>query len=97
MRKNNFLGIFLSLLILSDCSNLRNLTEKKATLEEMGIVMPEILLPKNIDVKTWATISCDQYTQDRGYWEQVNKIVGNNPSTAKITFPEVYLNDPRKE
>ena len=61
------------------------------TLGELGVKIPKILLPKNLDIKTWATIACDQYTQDRQYWKQVYSIVGSNPSTVKITFPEVFL------
>ena len=68
------------------------------TLEELGVKIPKILLPKNLQISTWATIACDQFTQDRGYWNQVYSIVGSKPSTVKITFPEVYLPDPdRKE
>ena len=68
------------------------------TLEELGVKIPKILLPKNLDIKTWATIACDQYTQDKGYWQKVYSIVGQKPSTVKITFPEVYLGEPgRKE
>ena len=68
------------------------------TLGELGVKIPKILLPKKLDIKTWATIACDQYTQDKGYWQQVYSIVGLNPSTVKITFPEVYLGESgRKE
>ena len=68
------------------------------TLEELGVKIPKILLPKNLEISTWATIACDQYTQDRAYWNKVYSIVGSKPSTVKITFPEVYLPDPgRKE
>ena len=68
------------------------------TLEELGVKIPKILLPKKLDISTWATIACDQYTQDREYWNQVYSKVGSKPSTVKITFPEVYLPDPgRKE
>ena len=63
------------------------------TLGELGVKIPKILLPKKLDIKTWATIACDQYTQDKGYWQQVYSIVGSNPSTVKITFPEVYLGE----
>ena len=68
------------------------------TLGELGVKIPKIPLPKNLDIKTWATIACDQYTQDKDYWKQVYSIVGSKPSTVKITFPEVYLGEPgRKE
>ena len=67
------------------------------TLEELGVKIPKILLPKNLQISTWATIACDQFTQDRGYWNQVYSIVGSKPSTVKITFPEVYLPDPGRK
>ena len=37
------------------------------TLQELGLQIPQILLPKNIDLKTWSVIACDQYTQDKEY------------------------------
>ena len=66
------------------------------TFEQMGIKIPEILLPKNLDVSTWAVVACDQYTQDREYWKSAEKTVGQKPSTLNIILPEVYLNDSDK-
>ena len=66
------------------------------TFEQMGVKIPEILLPKNLDVSTWAVVACDQYTQDRGYWKSAEKTVGQKPSTLNIILPEVYLNDSDK-
>lgn len=63
------------------------------TLEEFGLQIPSVLLPKNIDVKTWSVIACDQYTQDKDYWERAAKAVGDKPSTLNLIFPEVYLNE----
>lgn len=60
-------------------------------LESFGISVPEILLPKNIDTKTWSVIACDQYTQDLDYWKKVEETVGKNPSTLNLILPEVYL------
>lgn len=67
------------------------------TLESMGVKVPQILLPKELDMKTWATIACDQFTQDKDYWQKVSDVVGDKPSTLKIIFPEVYLNDDDKK
>lgn len=64
--------------------------------EQMGLAIPEILLPKNIDTNTWSVVACDQFTQDRDYWKQVEQTAGTNPSTLNIILPEVYLNDPDK-
>ena len=66
------------------------------TFEEMGVKIPEILLPKNLDVKTWSVVACDQYTQDRDYWKKVEETAKGKPSTLNIILPEVYLNDSDK-
>lgn len=66
------------------------------TFEEMGVQLPEILLPKNLDVKTWSVVACDQYTQDRDYWKNVEETAAGKPSTLNIILPEVYLNDEDK-
>lgn len=41
--------------------------------EDMGVKMPKILLPKELDTQTWAVIACDQYTQDKKYWMGTEK------------------------
>lgn len=65
-------------------------------LEDLGLRIPEILLPKNIDLSTWSVIACDQYTQDRDYWKNVEEKAGNKPSTLNLILPEVYLGSPDK-
>lgn len=67
------------------------------TFEQFGIKVPEILLPKKLDTKTWATVACDQYTQDREYWRKAQEETKNQPSTLNMIFPEVYLNDSDKD
>lgn len=52
-----------------------------------------ILLPKNTDMTKWSVVACDQYTSEPEYWNDVEKIVGNAPSTLKLTLPEIYLED----
>lgn len=62
---------------------------------EIGLAVPDIWLPaEGTDLERWAVIACDQHTSDPGYWEQVEKKVGNAPSTLALIFPEVYLNAP---
>ncbi len=59
---------------------------------ELGVKSADILLPKDgINLEKWATVACDQYTSEPEYWEEVEKIVDDSPSTYRITFPEVYL------
>ncbi|MGM9882292.1 MAG: DUF1015 domain-containing protein [Bacilli bacterium] len=52
-----------------------------------------ILLPKNIDMTKWSVVACDQYTSEMDYWKEVEEIVGNSPSTLRITLPEIFLED----
>ena len=73
----------------------QNLKDK---LERIGVAVPEILLPRDgVDMTKWATVACDQYTADRDYWKKVEELVGVEPSTAKITLAEVYLEDEDKK
>ncbi len=64
--------------------------------ERFGLSVPEILLPKNIDTASWSVVACDQYTQDKDYWKQVEKISAGKNSTLNLILPEVYLNDEDK-
>jgi len=60
--------------------------------EKIGLKIPEILLPKHgIDFYKWSVVACDQYTAQPSYWDQVEKNVGDAPSTLHLTLPEVYL------
>ena len=52
-----------------------------------------ILLPKNADMTKWSVVACDQYTSEPEYWGDVEKIVGDSPSTLKLTLPEIYLEE----
>jgi hypothetical protein len=59
---------------------------------DLGIQIPQIHLPKSgTDLTKWAVIACDQFTSQPEYWNEVEKIVGDAPSTLNLTFPEVYL------
>ncbi len=60
----------------------------------IALQVPEILLPnKEVDLKKWSVVACDQYTSQPQYWEQVEQFVGAAPSTLRLIFPEVYLED----
>ena len=57
-----------------------------------GFRLPRLLLPRpGIDLRRWAVIACDQYTAQPEYWQQVQQIVGDAPSTLQMIFPEAYL------
>jgi hypothetical protein len=63
-------------------------------MEELGLYLPEILLPREgVDLTKWAVIACDQYTSERDYWEKVKEFVGDSPSTLHMIFPECYLEE----
>jgi hypothetical protein len=62
------------------------------TFHDLGIQIPQVYLPRpGIDLTKWAVIACDQFTSQPEYWQDVEKIVGDAPSTLRLTFPEVYL------
>lgn len=53
----------------------------------------DILLPNVAEHEKWAVVSCDQFTSQRDYWQALENFVGDAPSTLKLIFPEVYLED----
>ena len=58
----------------------------------LGIQIADILLPKeSIDPGKWAVIACDQFTSEPEYWQAVEELVGDSPSTLNLILPEVYL------
>lgn len=63
-------------------------------LAALGVQVPELLLPgADVDLSRWAVIACDQHTSEPEYWEEVEAIVGEAPSTLRLVFPEVYLGE----
>lgn len=59
------------------------------------IRLPKLLMPREgIDLSKWAVIACDQYTSQPDYWNNADAIVGDAPSTLRLTLPEVYLEQP---
>ena len=62
---------------------------------DIGIQIPQIYLPKpGTDLARWAVIACDQFTSQPEYWQEVEKFVGDAPSTLNLILPEVYLDKP---
>ncbi len=61
-------------------------------------VPADVLLPRVTaeGYAKWSVVACDQYTSEAAYWEQVEETVGDAPSTLRITYPELYLNEPDK-
>ncbi|HSK88948.1 MAG TPA: DUF1015 domain-containing protein, partial [Anaerolineales bacterium] len=67
-------------------------------IDDIGIQIPQVYLPRpGTDLAKWAVIACDQFTSQPEYWHDVEKIVGEAPSTLNLTFPEVYLEEPDGE
>ena len=59
----------------------------------------EILLPneKKADMSVWGCIACDQFTSEPEYWNEVEKTVGDKPSTFKLILPEARLDGDREK
>lgn len=59
----------------------------------------DILLPKldSEGMSRWSVVACDQYTGEPEYWQKTAEIVGDYPSTLKITLPEIFLESPNLE
>ena len=63
-----------------------------ASWEELGVSLPQILLPKEgTDLTKWAVVACAQFTSEPEYWHDVEKIVSGAPSTLSLMLPEAYL------
>jgi uncharacterized protein (DUF1015 family) len=65
--------------------------------ERIGLHVPTVLLPIGADMQKWAVVACDQYHQQREYWEKVKRFVGGSPSTLHMILPEAYLDEETPE
>jgi len=65
--------------------------------EKLGMQPANILLPQNCDMSKWAVVACDQFTSQPEYWEEVERIAGDAPSTLRLILPESHLNGPDVE
>ena len=58
--------------------------------EHIGMRPAEILLPKaGSDMNKWAVVACDQFTSQPEYWEEVDRIAGDAPSTLRLILPAI--------
>ncbi len=62
--------------------------------KKLGFYPADILLPKNADMTKWSVVACDQFTSQPEYWETLDKLVGDAPSTLRLILPEANLNSP---
>ena len=66
--------------------------------DHIGVQIPQVWLPRpGTDLPKWAVIACDQFTSQPDYWQSVEEMVGDAPSTLHLIFPEVYLEQPDAE
>ncbi len=57
--------------------------------------IPRVLLPiDSVDATRWAVIACDQFTSQPDYWDAVERLVGDAPSTLRMVLPELHLTAP---
>lgn len=70
-------------------------SELASQFADVGVQIPTILLPgSGVDLQQWAVVACDQHTSEPDYWHQVENLVADAPSTLRLVFPEVYLDQP---
>ena len=55
----------------------------------------DILLPdfNRVSGTAWSVVACDQYTSEPAYWQEVEREVGDTPSTLRLILPEVFLGE----
>ena len=55
----------------------------------------DILLPdfSKYNGTAWSCVACDQYTSQPEYWEGVDAVASDAPSTLRLIIPEVYLSE----
>lgn len=58
-------------------------------LQTVGLKIPYILLPnKSVVMTKFSVIAQDQFSAEKEYWDDVDKIVGDSPSTLHMMLPE---------
>ncbi|MDR3318072.1 MAG: DUF1015 domain-containing protein, partial [Clostridiales bacterium] len=55
--------------------------------------MPILIPKKNVDLKRWAVVACDQFTSEPSYWATVARLTDGAYSAAHLIFPERYLSE----
>ena len=54
----------------------------------------DIILPnEDVDPGKWAVVAVDQFTSQPEYWDEVEEIVGDSPSTYRMVLPEIFLEE----
>ena len=88
------------ILVYNDQTNSKNKQNANMETKEMknifsraDIILPNIASADKAAWQKWAVIACDQFTSEPKYWNEVEKVVGDAPSTLKMILPEIYLSD----
>ena len=72
--------------------------DTRALFDALSLSPADILLPRDgIDIGKWAVVACDQFTSQKEYWQEADRIVGSSPSTLRLIYPECFLEDDDKE
>ena len=62
--------------------------------ENVCLAVDDIYLPADgVDMSKWAVVACDQYTSQPEYWHEVEREVGDAPSTLRLIYPEAFLSE----
>ena len=54
----------------------------------------DILIPRG-SFETWSVVACDQFSSEPQYWQEVERIVGDDPSSLRMMLPEAWLRTER--
>ena len=55
--------------------------------EKLGFFPADIMLPAEADMSRWSVVACDQFTSQPEYWEEVDKIVGDDVADRQGAMP----------
>ncbi len=62
-------------------------------MKNVGFIAPEILLPNGVDLTAFACIACDQFTSEKEYWNELERITAGKKTMLDLVLPEIYLED----
>lgn len=52
----------------------------------------DILLPSpSVDLTKWSVIACDQHSSEPEYWDELDRFIGDAPSSLRMILPEAFL------
>lgn len=51
----------------------------------------DILVPQNCEMSKWSVVACDQFSSQPEYWEALDALVGDAPSSLRLMLPEAWL------